>query len=154
MNKSKSQKIMLIVALTLIVVAVLFISRSFLKNKFGIFASTNGTIYSIVNLNVSSTSTFSNTQLKNGVIELKNPTEYGHVAGWTSNRPVYGSIKYSVSNIKVKQGCKYMVRVKSCGENKEASCNGAWEESKQNTVFSYTLPTYVWYGVTIYPCSK
>jgi len=104
LKPQKSQRIMLVVVLVLLVVGVLFVSRSYLKNRFGIFASTNGDIYSIINLATDSTSVYANAELKNGVIELKNPSEYGHVTGWVSNRPVYGSIKYSTASIKVKQG--------------------------------------------------
>ncbi|MDP3013334.1 MAG: hypothetical protein Q8M92_03770, partial [Candidatus Subteraquimicrobiales bacterium] len=125
-TSKKSRKVAFVVATVAVVVALLFVLRLYVGERFGIFASSDNPTYSIVNITNKRISTYQNTEAtSDGKIKLKNPVQYGYVAGWTSIYPNYQQTMFR-SQITVEGNCKQTLKVRFCGSTMETDCPGDW----------------------------
>ena len=155
-TSKKSQRITLVVTIVIIVIALLFFLRLYIGEKFGIFASSDNPTYSIVNITNKRINTYQNTEATaDDKIKLKNPAQYGYVAGWASIYPNYQQTMFR-SQIAVENNCKQTLKVRFCGPTMETDCQGEWYDAPlvKTNIFYLVPATYTWFGITIYPCSQ
>lgn len=145
----KTQKAVLVAIVTVLVVIVLFASRSYLINKLGISASTEGgetvsVTDSAVAIAASNSTQINNVKISSDRLVLNDPTKSGYTEGVLSSSYSNDKISRYVANVNLPTGCNgaAVLYIKPVLDSNGQTYTGDW--LTQNTT-SYTVssPTIV-----------
>jgi len=159
----KAQKAALVAVITVFVIAALFILRTYLADRYGIFAARYGeqvhSIVSVANGKVSEgASKFENAKIVGSKVVLDNVEKPGTVEGWITNYQKSTLTRFVASAGKP-TGCsggKATLKVKFCEyTGGEYQCDTSWRTNNSTSyaVTESATPTYVRFRVELEPCS-
>jgi len=160
----KTQKAVLVAIVTVLVVVVLFASRTYLVNKLGISASTeNGETVSVIDsaasIAASSSTQLNNVKISNDSLVLSDTTKSGYIEGILSASYTNDNVSRYVANVNLPTGCENtaVLYIKPVLDSNGQIYSGDWL-TQNTTSFSVSSPPIIAnqqarFKVTFMPCS-